>query len=308
MRSGTSSLMIARLISNAGKMHNANLKAVSKRIKQPKWTPAEDQFIKDNLGYLTDEEIGKKLGRTAVGVHVHWSRDLHLKGPSKAPGILTAHDIAKILQVDAHKIAHWVDVGFIKGRLMAGGRKIRLIKEKDFYKWALQTNNWIYFDPSKVGDSELAHLINIRAKLWGDEWWSTPKVAKYHRVNTKDVTRLIADGRIRAVQPKWSLGGRHPNQAWKYWFVKKSEATKPSLKFYHRKGVPGHSRIFTDSAIAWIVKAIDEKGMNFTEVARSMKLKDKQAGSVRNWYCRTKGIDLSTKFKYRGKRRKKVTK
>lgn len=298
--------MISRLISNAGKRHNAKLRKLSKTPKQPVWTAEENQFLKDNLGHLTDAEIGKALGRTATGVHVHWSRDLHLKGPSKAADILTAHAAARVLSIDAHKIAYWVDVGFIKGRLMAGGRKIRLIKKKDFYHWALQVNNWIYFDITKVKDAELAHKIKIRAKRWGDEWWSTPKVAKHHGVTPKDVTRLIMHGKIKGTQPKWSLGGRHPHLAWKYWFVKKSEATRADLIFLRRKGVPGVSRLFTTKAIAWIVKAHDEKNMNFTEIARSMNMRDKQAISVRTWYCRAKGIDEHHHFKHRGKRRKKA--
>ena len=199
-------------------------KSEGERQKSRKWSAYEDAFLTENLGYMTDEEIGKKLGRTETAVHLRWSRDLQLPSPSKAPNVVNAHEAARILNVDSHKTAHWVDQGFIKGRLMAGGRKIRLIERSDFEKWALNTDHWMYFDINQVQDPDLKKKLIEKSEEWGDEWWSTVQVAKHHGVTTKDVTRLIRDGRIKGEQIRVSYGGRHERMSWRYWFVLKSEA------------------------------------------------------------------------------------
>ena len=212
------------------------------------WRPEEEIFLKRNLGRLTDTEIGKALGRTAVAVHLRWDRDMQLPSPSKAPNVVTAHEAARMLGIDTHKICHWVDQGFIPGRLMAGGRKIRLIEREDFRKWVLDPQHWMYFDLNEVTDAELKKLLKDAAKAWGDEWWSTPKVAKYHGVNAKDVLRYIQHGRIQGIQIKYSYGGRHPNLSWKYWFILKSEATRPDLRFVTTKPGKGNKSKRTRSA------------------------------------------------------------
>lgn len=210
-----------------------------KRGKARKWSSAEDAFLRVNLGKMTDAQIGQALGRSHLGVHLRWSRDLQLPSPSKAPNVITAHKAARMLGIDSHKISHWVDQGFIPGRIMAGGRKIRLIEQDAFQKWVLDPMNWMYFDLHGVNDVELKRLLKKAREKWGDEWWPTYKVAKYHGMKTGDVKRYIQLGRIRARQIQFSYGGRHPDLSWKLWFVLKSEATRPDLKFmvkrYKRK-------------------------------------------------------------------------
>jgi len=204
------------------------------------WTEEEDQFLRDHLGWLTDEEIGAELGRTATAVHIRWTRELHLPSPSKAPDILTGEKIANMLGLDDHKIIGWIDQVFIPSRIMAGGRKIRLIKRQDFMNWVLDPENWMYFKISSVEDADLKKELEKAAKRWGDEWWSTPMVARHHGLSTSDIKRHIQLGRIKATQIKYSFGGRHPTRKWSYWFVLKSEATRVDLSQY--KGSRGRKR------------------------------------------------------------------
>lgn len=235
------------------------------RMKAREWTPEEDEFIKKNLGYLTDKQIGQALGRTAVAVHLRWDRNLGLPGPSKAKDIVTAQGAARLLGIDAHKIVHWVDKGLIPGRLMAGEREIRLIKRDDFERWALSPSNWIYFDPKKIRDPRLKRLCRLRARRWGDEWWPTTKVARLHGVETKDVQRLIYRGEIPAVRLPVSLGGRHENRGWSNWFVKKSDAVR--AHFVKGRGIQNWQP--TPRAVAFMKKAW-RQGMNFSEICRMM--------------------------------------
>lgn len=202
------------------------------KVAGRKWTPEEEDFLRTNLGYMTEEEIAKKLNRTVTAIHLRWERDMQLPAPSKTPGLLTAQKAAEMLGIDQHKIAHWVDRKFIPGRVMAGGRRIRLIEEQAFLAWCLDTNHWLYFDPANVADAELKAKLKARAREWHDEWWTTLQVAAYHGVVAKDVLRYIKLGRIQATQIEYSLGGRHPQLRWANWFVLKSEATRKGLKFF----------------------------------------------------------------------------
>jgi hypothetical protein len=112
-------------------------------------------------------------------------------------------------------------------------------------------------------------MLQLRAARWGDEWWSTPRVAKYHHVETGDVKRLIADGRLPSFRLPVSLGGRHPERGWSNHFVLKSEALK--VKF--QKGRGNHLPCkFTPAADAWLLKARDELGMTFVHIGRTMKI------------------------------------
>ncbi len=268
------------------------------RKKSREWSPEEDAFLEQHLGFLTDAEIGEQLGRSEIGVHLRWSRDLHLPSPSKHPDVITALQAADMLGIDGHKTAHWVDVGLIPGRLMAGDRKIRLIRRVSFMRWACAPVNWVYFDIKQVRDPKLKRLLKLEAKRWGDEWWNTRAVADYHGVDTTDVKRYIKLGRLHSFRIPVSLGGRHGNRKWSNHFVLKSEAMK--VHFY-RLGEPGPS-IFTPAADAWLLRARDKLDMTFVHIGKTMKI-----GTV---HQRTSNYMISTRYRYlkiltRGKRRKK---
>lgn len=258
--------------------------------KRGEWTPEEDAFIEKNLGWLTDAEMGKALGRSEISIHLRWTRK-GLPGPSKNPNVITAQKAAVALGIDTHKVCHWIDMGIIRGRPMAGRRKIRLVRREDFRRWVLDPMNWIYFDPRKIADRELRRMAMLRMQRWGDEWWTTRQVAEYHGVETSDVKRYIQLGRIRARQTTVSLGGRHADMSWASWFVLKSEATRPDLVFVKKgRGAPGMSRSFSARADAWILKARDELGMTFRAIERTMKIDRKKCGSVVSArYYRLKG-------------------
>jgi len=246
------------------------------RIRPPAWTPEEDAFLKENLGYLTDEEMGKALGRTAIGVHLRWDRDLGLPVPSKAPDVLTARRAAALLGIDEHKTAHWVDMGLIPGRLMAGKQskhhRYHLIDRQAFRRWVLNPMNWAYFKIERVRDPELKRMLKKRAARWGNEWWSTVQVAKHHGVETGDVERYIKHGRLPSFRLPVSLGGRHEGRVWSNHFVLKSDALQ--VKFYKMgRGVFDRYRSqFTPAADAWILRARDELGMTFVHIGRTMKI------------------------------------
>lgn len=255
---------------------------VSQAVKQDAedgrraWSEAEEQFVSENLGWLTDDEMGAYLGRTGVAVHLHWKREMHLPAPSRAPDVIVSDKAAAMLGLDGHKLTHWVDAGLIPGRLMAGGKKIRLIQRETLRRWVLNPMNWVYFDWRGIRDPELRRMCSKRAKRWGDEWWTTRQVADYHGVGTGDVKRYIHLGRIRSYRLPFSLGGRHSDRVWSYHFVLKSEATRKDLRFVHR----GEDRsTITPRGKAWLKKAL-KLGLNATAIARTMK---RDHMTILNW-------------------------
>jgi hypothetical protein len=235
------------------------------RSKRSMWTPEEDLFVRRNLGWMTDQEMGEYLGRSAVAVHLRWDRDLHLPGPSKAPDVYTALHAARILGLDGHQIAAWVDWGLIPGRTMAGGRKIRLIDRQAFRRWVLNPMHWMYFDPKAVRDPELKHMLQLRAKRWGDEWWSTREAADYHGITTEDLKRYITRGELPSFHLPVSLGGRNPDRKWSYHFVRKSDVL--ALQIYTLQNMRPH---WTPAADAWILKAV-KLGLTHAQIGRTMK-------------------------------------
>ncbi len=266
------------------------------------WTAEEEKFIEDNIGVMSDEEIGKALGRTYFAVRVHRTREMRIKAQSKVPNVITAHRAAQALGIDSHKMAHWADKGLIptiKNKLMTGNKiPLRLIKRQDFINWALKFENWIYFDIRKVKDVQLRKMIKKEWRRLGkDEWWRTAKVAKYHGVETKDVMYKIRKGKIEAFQVPVSYGGRDRNPTWRIWFIKKSVAKDPKLTFvYPGKGMYNISKVFTAEQIKLFVELYDKKGLNFAQIARKMKMKEHRGNQIKFWYCRAKGLPTTTKF------------
>lgn len=258
----------------------AGVKTKGRKARSVEWSHEEEEFLKKNLGYMTDKEIGDALGRTEIAVHLHWSRDLHLPSPSKNPNVLTANQAAEMIGIDGHKVAHWVDRGLIAGRLVAGGRKIRLIRRVTFFVWVCSPSNWVYFDIRKVKDAHLKRLLKLRAKRWGDEWWSARKAADYHGVTSKDITRQAKLGRIKSFHLPVSLGGRHADRKWSNHYFLKSDVVKLELCFgkgYGRKNQK-YQKKFTPAADAWLLKARDELGMSFVHIGRTMKIGKEKIG------------------------------
>lgn len=262
---------------------------ISSNYRASRWTPAEDDYLRKKLGWLSEHEIAKNLGRTAVAVRIRWKRDLHLTPPSKHPEFITGEQASIILGVDNHAFSHWCDSGLIPYRNMTAGRKMRLIYRTTFLRWVISTSNWIYFDWHKITDPRLRRLCELRAQRWGDEWWTSRQVADYHNANTKDVQRLIYRGELPARQVETSRGGRHKDPAWLNWYVLKSDA----LPVTFRRG-KGSARAMgylpTPRAQAWMLKAW-AMGWNFSQICRSMG-NPVTSWSLRQYMVRTFNIKV----------------
>lgn len=195
----------------------------AKPTRNRRWTAAEDRFLEENLGFLTEAEIGLELGRTESAVRIRWKRELRLPPPSKHPDYFTARGVARMLGVDEHKASSWVDRGLLPGHEMAGERLIRRVRRLDLDLFAVNPRNWIWFDHRAVPDRRLRRLIDLAEQRWGDEWWNTNQAAEYCGLaNNKSVVMAIRRGALPGVAAE-NIGGRHADPSWTNWFVLRSE-------------------------------------------------------------------------------------
>ena len=226
-----------------------------------RWSPADDAFLREWAGVLGDEELAERLGRTPVSIRIRRRRKGH-PGPMVHPDYLTAQGVARVLGVDVHSVCKWIDRGLLPEAELAplAGRKVWRIGRAAFTAWALRPENWIYFiraiRDGRIRDARLARLIERRAAVWGDEWWTSGQVARYHGVDSNDVTRYIYAGRLPAVQ-------------WGNWWVLRSKATRPGLRFYKGKGGTTFERSGTPAGDAFIVLAV-AVGVPWSHIGRLM--------------------------------------
>jgi hypothetical protein len=243
-------------------------KETDKVERYGRWSLEEDNFLRKNLGVLSEEQIARKLGRTKTAVHLRWKRDLLLPAPSKHPNILTANQAADMLNIEIHAFCWWCDHGLIPARVLPGERRIRAIDRLDFKLWVINPQNWIYFDWKRIADPNLRRLCELRSQRWNDEWWTARQVADYHGVDVRNVSMMIKRGELHGVQTHVSRGGRHEKRAWAFWYVRKSDAIQ--AKFFTGKGSAGWQP--GERATQWMLKA-RKLGWGWTAIGRSMKSK-----------------------------------
>jgi len=290
LESGVKPSVVAKRTGKAGAKRVAALRGFSATGKRraPEWNAEDVAFIRANVGVLSDDQIAEALGRTAVAVKVRRKR-LGLPTLSKAPQLLTGMGVSRTLGAEVHTVCHWIDTGMLPGRLMPTQRQIRLVERVDLYRWAVNPNNWPLFKPERVTDPKLKRLIELRAARWGDEWWTTRRVAEYFGVTPKDVLRKIVIMRQLPGMQVINLSGRHSAPGWSNWFVKRSDVLAANLVFHRGKGsnacfdIPPEQREFLKLARGIgltypnIAKLV---GWNLRDTAQRVKSIGKRFGGI----------------------------
>lgn len=207
------------------------------------WSQAEDEFVKANLGYLSDAEMGRALGRSAVAVHLRWKRDLRLPTPSKTPGWITPNRVARALRIDAKCVLRLVRDGVLPAEPLPWRNhgvylayRLRIVT---FYRWAINPRHWVYFRPARVRDLHLRRLLELKAARWGDAWLTPSQVAAMHGVDHTDVNRYIRAGKLPAVR-------------WNNWRILRSDAER--VRFAKGRGT-GHENTWSPAADAFMLLA-----------------------------------------------------
>src|SRR4030065_1735521 len=61
-----------------------------------RWTPEEEQFLREQIGLMSDEQIGAALGRSTTAIKIHRQRK-GIPAHSKRPGWLAGHGAGKLM-------------------------------------------------------------------------------------------------------------------------------------------------------------------------------------------------------------------
>lgn len=208
------------------------------------WTEEEEKFLRNNLGRISEAEIGRHLGRTESAVHNHWTREMHLVSMSKSPKILTAEQVAIGIGCDGKSVHRLMDTGRMPCRRLPSARPIRVIDRLVLMKWLLNPDHWVYFKPERVGalrprgkrgfgagydfgfweDARTA-VLKARKKL-KDEWLTPSQVVKILKIKIQEraggrkfedrapgvkyINKAILKGNLKAIR-------------WGNWWIKKSD-------------------------------------------------------------------------------------
>jgi hypothetical protein len=207
------------------------------------WSEAEDDYLRRHLGWLSEDELARHLGRTVTAVHLRWKRDLHLAPPTRQPSWLTACQIANLLQVDPKAVVRWVDQGLLPSRRLPTRRVIRAVPELAFRVWVLNPMHWIYFHPERVRDPHLKRLLKLKARRWHDAWLTVGQAARLRGVCSTAINNALRAGKLQGVK-------------WGNWHVLRSEVLKPGLRFFVGKGGRAVPKVaWSEEADAFLVLA-----------------------------------------------------
>lgn len=182
-------------------------------VRSMRWTPEEEEFVRQHASWLSDTEIGERLGRSETAVHIRRHRFLDVPGATKREDWLTGNEVGRRLGMPCAKVVgRWIKKGILPGRMAPMGRDIYLVSVDALTRFAVNPENWIYFRTHRVQDAKLRRLIALRQKRWEDEWWTPGQVAAYHGVTGSAVNARIAKGQL-------------PAKRWGNWWIKRSDAT-----------------------------------------------------------------------------------
>jgi len=232
-----------RLAAVTGSSTTEGAEAPARRRKALPWSPAEDQYLRANLGYLSEDDMARELGRTVTAVHLHWKRELRLPPPRKSPGWTTPNRVARSLAIDGHCVMRLIRDGILPAEplpwLNQGLYNTYRLRTVTFYRWALNPRHWIYFRTERVRDRRLRRLLELKTARWGDAWLTPGQVAAMHGVDHRDVNRFIHAGKLPAVR-------------WNNWRILRSDAV--SVHFPKGRGA-GHESDCSPATAAFMLLA-----------------------------------------------------
>jgi hypothetical protein len=239
------------------------------------YTPAEDAYILQNAGILTDGQIAAALGRTHYSVHIRAERHLRAYRMTKHPDYITANQAAKMLQIDGHKITWLCKTGELPGEILPSDIRSTWdfwrIRRDKLKSWLVNPANWVYFDWQRIRDKHLRRLCELRAERWGDVWWTTKQAAQYHGVDGADIVRYIKNGWLYGRQIKNKSGRNRTMDGWGMWFVRRNQVV--TTKVYKL----GMGNSFTRQNY-W-----SREADKFCLLARGVGLSNRQAGTLMSW-------------------------
>ncbi|MGF9891106.1 hypothetical protein ABEX78_20830 [Priestia megaterium] len=146
-----------------------------------KWTTEEENILLENYGEIPVYKIEKKLGRKKI------QRKIEKEGlgyTTEYAGLITAHKLSKILNVDSHTVLNWIRTQELphKRKVLKYKKEHFIINIPDFWVWAEQNKHLVPFhkierkvlvpEPSWLEEEIKNNILNTplrQRKLWSKE-------------------------------------------------------------------------------------------------------------------------------------------
>lgn len=222
-----------------------------------RWTPEEREFVRVMVGHMSEEQIGRAIGRSANAVKIMRQRKGWPAG-SKRPEELTACRIARLMRKCAKTVESWIELGILPGRLMPARRTIHLVRRVTFERWLVNPANWIYFDHRRIVDPRLRRLVELAKSRWPDEWLTTGQAAELLGIGRRRsglIERRIVTGKLR---------GRF----WANWHVLRSDVEK--IRIVLGRGSPGRQGGLWTERGDQVLQFFVQEGKSWQEIERLM--------------------------------------
>ena len=163
------------------------------------WTPAEDDIIEElTARHLTDQAIGRRLGRSATAVHVRRKRQ---RIPSRRATVLSARSVADQLGLACPKrVGWWIEQGWLRGRRgqPAGASRQWVVPEEALLEFLQDARYWHVWRVDEIPERALREwAAEVRS---GVRYLTTGMVGERVGVNPATVQTWIAAGLLPAVR------------------------------------------------------------------------------------------------------------
>ena len=109
-----------------------------------KWTAKEEDILLENYGEIPVYKIEKKLGRKKIARKIEKEG---LGSVTEYAGLITAHKLSKILNVDSHTVLKWIRTKGLphKRKILKYKKEHLIINIPDFWLWAEQNKHLVPF-------------------------------------------------------------------------------------------------------------------------------------------------------------------
>ena len=114
-----------------------------------KWSISEIDYLHENWGRITLNNLSMRLKRTKVAIDIKAKR-MNLGASTRADEYMTANQVAVLLNIDCHTVLRWIKNHNLKAvkKVMLFKRKFWLVKHYDLCRWL--KNNQDRFDSRRI--------------------------------------------------------------------------------------------------------------------------------------------------------------
>ncbi|WP_100332356.1 Myb-like DNA-binding domain-containing protein [Bacillus xiapuensis] len=101
------------------------------------WNTEEVEYLKENVGFHNLAKMADKLGRSFESVRIKMHR-IGLSNTKSQTGLITAGELAKILQVDRNTVKWWMKKYGLpcKKKVTRKSKQFYFIDPRTFWEWA----------------------------------------------------------------------------------------------------------------------------------------------------------------------------